>query len=98
MPIIDRVCPECSALDGRQIGMDELFFSGNRVEYDESGLYPPLHPRCACAVQYVEVEAPRYDSAYISFNTDEFYEDRIRGDATRIYSSIGENDDIDQVM
>ena len=56
----DRVCPECSALDGRQIGMDELFFSGNRVEYDESGLYPPLHPRCACAVQYVEVEAPRF--------------------------------------
>lgn len=55
----DRVCPECSALDGRQIGMDELFFSGNRVEYDESGLYPPLHPRCACAVQYVEADVPR---------------------------------------
>ncbi len=42
--------------------MDELFFSGNRVEYDESGLYPPLHPRCACAVRYIEVEAPRFSS------------------------------------
>ena len=67
----DRVCPECSALDGRQIGMDELFFSGNRVEYDESGLYPPLHPRCACAVQYVEVEAPRY---LLSKDNDPLYE------------------------
>lgn len=55
----DRVCNDCGELDGKQIGMEDLFFSGNKVEYDESGLFPPLHPRCACAVQYIEVEPPR---------------------------------------
>ncbi|MBQ9348980.1 MAG: hypothetical protein IJT94_16860, partial [Oscillibacter sp.] len=40
-------------------GMDELFYSGSRVVYEETGLYPPLHPRCGCAVQYIEVEAPK---------------------------------------
>ena len=54
----DRVCPDCAALDGQRIGMEDTFFSGNRVVYDENGLYPPRHPRCACAVQYVEIEPP----------------------------------------
>lgn len=54
----DRVCNDCGELDGKQIGMEDLFFSGNKVEYDESGLFPPLHPRCACAVQYIEIEPP----------------------------------------
>ena len=57
----DRVCNDCAELDGKQIGMEDLFFSGNTVEYDESGLFPPLHPRCACAVQYIEVEPPNFD-------------------------------------
>lgn len=55
----DNVCVECGELDGRQIGMEEHFFSGNLVEYDTSGLFPPLHPLCACAVEYIEVEPPR---------------------------------------
>lgn len=54
----ENVCEECERLDGVVIGMEELFFSGNRVEYEESGLYPPLHPRCACAVEYIETEEP----------------------------------------
>lgn len=54
----ENVCEECDRLDGMEIGMEETFFSGNKVEYDESGLYPPLHPRCACAVEYIEVEPP----------------------------------------
>lgn len=54
----EQVCEECEKLDGQQIGMDEIFFSGNKVEYDISGLYPPLHPRCACAVEYIETEEP----------------------------------------
>ena len=56
----DRVCPDCAALDGQRIGMEDTFFSGNRVVYDENGLYPPRHPRCACAVQYVEIEPPPF--------------------------------------
>ena len=58
----DRVCPDCAALDGQRIGMEDTFFSGNRVVYDENGLYPPRHPRCACAVQYVEIEPPPFQS------------------------------------
>ena len=54
----DNVCPNCADLDGTQVGMEDTFFSGNKVEYDESGLFPPLHPRCACALQYIEVEPP----------------------------------------
>ena len=53
----DNVCTDCAELDGKQIGMEERFYSGN-TRYEESGLYPPLHPRCACAVQYIEMEAP----------------------------------------
>lgn len=56
----DRVCPDCAALDGQRVGMEDTFFSGNRVVYDENGLYPPRHPRCACAVQYVEIEPPPF--------------------------------------
>lgn len=54
----ENVCDECRDLDGKEIGMEETFFSGNKVEYDEFGLFPPLHPRCACAVEYIEVEPP----------------------------------------
>lgn len=53
----DNVCTDCAELDGKQIGMEERFYSGN-TRYEESGLYPPLHPRCGCAVQYVELEPP----------------------------------------
>lgn len=59
----DNVCSECEQLDGMIIGMDEIFFSGNKTEYDISGLYPPLHPRCACAVEYIETEAPQQPRA-----------------------------------
>ena len=52
-----QVCDKCAALDGKRIGMEERFYDGN-TRYEESGLYPPLHPRCACAVQYVEIEPP----------------------------------------
>ena len=57
----DRVCEDCKELDGQRIGMEDTFFSGNRVVYDENGLYPPRHPRCACAVQYVEIEPPPFN-------------------------------------
>ena len=55
----NNVCDACKDLNGTEIGMDELFYSGSRVVYEETGLYPPLHPRCGCAVQYIEVEAPK---------------------------------------
>lgn len=48
-----RVCKECQALEGVQIGMNDSFeaTSGRK---NITVLLPPLHPRCKCAVKYVE--------------------------------------------
>ena len=67
----EQVCEECEKLDGEQIGMEERFFSGNKVEYDISGMYPPLHPRCACAVEYIEVEEPLSPATSLLQNADD---------------------------
>lgn len=40
----ENVCPECNLLNGEKV---------------EKGTIPPLHPFCACALQYVEIEAPK---------------------------------------
>lgn len=67
----DKVCKACMALEGTEIEMDEEFKakSGKRMI---SALIPPLHPRCACAVKYVEsgekddiMSLPRYEEAVI---------------------------------
>lgn len=42
--IDELTCPECSALDGETVGLDENFSSG-----DDS---PPRHPKCRCSVTY----------------------------------------------
>lgn len=51
----DMVCSLCSSLEGVEIGMDEEFSFkgiGTKVTTD---LTPPAHPRCACAIEYIEV-------------------------------------------
>lgn len=83
----DNVCTHCDELEGEEVGMEETFFSGNKVEYTE-GLFPPLHPRCACAIEYIEVEAPNVNPADPSMGTDEFFEDRSNGDAERVLQTI----------
>ncbi|SDH04389.1 phage minor head protein [Marvinbryantia formatexigens] len=49
----DKVCPACMALEGVAIDMEEEFSvkSGKRTI---TKMLPPLHPRCACAIKYVE--------------------------------------------
>lgn len=51
----ERTCPCCSALDGLQVGMDEVFpyagSTGKRGPVDK----PPAHPHCMCGVLYQEV-------------------------------------------
>lgn len=87
----DNVCTHCDELEGEEVGMEETFFSGNKVDYTE-GLFPPLHPRCACAIEYIEVEAPNINPADPSMGTDEFFEDRSNGDAEGILNTITEED------
>lgn len=50
----DNVCDVCSGLEGAEISMDEDFDFKGRVLYSGQKMLPPAHPRCACAVEYIE--------------------------------------------
>lgn len=52
----DAVCSICQGLEGVELGLDEGFDFKGRLLFAEQNLMPPAHPRCACAVEYVEVE------------------------------------------
>lgn len=47
----DKVCRFCAALEGIEADMDGSFQADGR-----SIFIPPAHPRCGCAVKYVEVK------------------------------------------
>ncbi len=53
-----NVCSICEALDGTSVGMDEEFDFKGKELYPGQKLTPPAHPRCRCAVQYIEAEPP----------------------------------------
>lgn len=52
----DRVCSTCQALEGIEIEMDKSFPLKGKMLFPGQDLLPPAHPRCACAVEYIEVE------------------------------------------
>lgn len=54
----DAVCSICAALDGTEIEMDDNFDFKGRLLFAGQKMLPPAHPRCACAVEYIEVEPP----------------------------------------
>lgn len=56
----DRVCSTCQGLEGVEVGMDDGFDFKGKLLFAEQNLMPPAHPRCACAVEYVEVEPPMF--------------------------------------
>ena len=56
-----RVCEACQDLEGMEVGMDEEYSvqihskrDPERVLRTLTTLVPPLHPRCHCALMYVE--------------------------------------------
>lgn len=53
-----NVCDICKGLNGMQIPMDDEFDFKGKILFAGQRLTPPAHPRCACAVQYVEVSPP----------------------------------------
>lgn len=57
-----NVCARCAALNGIQIPMDTEFDFKGKVLFSGQKLTPPAHPRCACAVQYIEIEPPVFDN------------------------------------
>lgn len=51
----DSVCPVCSALDGTEIDMDDDFPIKLKAVFQGQHRLPPAHPRCGCAVKYIEI-------------------------------------------
>lgn len=58
----DAVCAVCNALDGVEIGMEEDFEYKGKVLFQGHHRLPPAHPKCACAVEYVEVDKLQINS------------------------------------
>lgn len=56
----DQVCQRCAFLAGVEVDMDSDFDIGGKLLFNGQHLLPPAHPRCACAVEYIEVEPPVY--------------------------------------
>lgn len=54
----DMVCDQCRALEGIEIDMDKPFAIKGKSTGES--LTPPAHPRCACAIEYIEVGSPDY--------------------------------------
>lgn len=52
----DAVCQICSSLEGMEVDMDEDFNFKGKILFRGQHMLPPAHPRCACAVEYIEVE------------------------------------------
>lgn len=58
-------CTICKDLEAAgQIGMDEEFSFPGKILFPGHKLTPPAHPRCRCAVQYIEVEPPAFEDSY----------------------------------
>lgn len=52
----DGVCDICAALEGTEVDMDSDFIFEGRSLFVGQHMLPPAHPRCACAVEYIETE------------------------------------------
>lgn len=50
----DAVCDICASLDGVEISIDADFDIKGRILFKGQHMLPPAHPRCACAVEYIE--------------------------------------------
>lgn len=55
-----NVCPECEALEGEEVGMDDPFFE-SRGLFKGDNLLPPLHPSCYCAIIYRDMDSKEMD-------------------------------------
>lgn len=55
----ENVCGDCDAMNGTEVPFDQPFdFGKHRVLHVGADHTPPLHPRCACALEYIEIEPP----------------------------------------
>lgn len=105
----DAVCELCASLDGVEIGMDSDFNISGRLLFKGQHMLPPAHPRCACAVEYIEVDPPR-ESNFNANLEDEFADDQISmqklgeidvektDEALEYYENLFRNDNVENVI
>lgn len=55
----DRVCELCASLEGMEVDMDADFNIGGKLLFRGQHMLPPAHPRCACAIEYIEEPVTR---------------------------------------
>ncbi len=67
----DQVCGTCQGLEGMETEMDKGFPLKGKLLFPGQDLLPPAHPRCACAVEYIEVEPPYLSNGLGAANLDE---------------------------
>lgn len=56
----DGVCAICNSLEGAEIDMDSEFEFKGRILFPGHRMLPPAHPRCGCAIEYIEAEPPAF--------------------------------------
>lgn len=54
----DSVCKLCAELDGKEFEMDADFPLKGEPLFPGQHKLPPAHPRCGCAIEYIEIEPP----------------------------------------
>lgn len=50
----DAVCDICASLEGVEVDMESDFNIRGRILFSGQHMLPPAHPRCACAIEYIE--------------------------------------------
>lgn len=55
----DAVCELCASLEGMEVDMDADFDIKGKLLFRGQHMLPPAHPRCACAIEYIEVQTSR---------------------------------------
>lgn len=69
----DSVCDVCASMDGMEIDMDDDFNIKGKILFRGQHLMPPAHPRCACAIEYIEVSPPIFPQMQISVTDADSY-------------------------
>lgn len=66
----DSVCGICTALgmSKEDLDLDSDFSFRGKTLFTGQKLLPPAHPRCACAVEYIEIEPPKQEERGLSAN------------------------------
>lgn len=73
-----KVCPTCQAMEGMEVSMDGEFRAKQGKKILIVSL-PPAHPRCACAVKYVEREDEKKDPRQKPVSDEEVDQESMAG-------------------